>query len=113
MYRARAQSEAQMAITYILDRQNVNSTIDQLLRKVQVVLEVVFAVLLGVCDVARVADCSFNDSSGLLGSIDSQSHVLNVIERIENSEDIKSILDSSSGELCEGVEYQFNCDSIS
>lgn len=42
---------------------------------------------------------SFDDTTGLLGRVDTESHIVNVVERVEDAEDVKTVLDSASGEL--------------
>jgi hypothetical protein len=94
----------------------MDSTVDELLGKVEVVLERVLLVL-GVGKVTGVAlrrrasvgvggsetrgthDRSFDNTSSLLRGVDTETHVLDVVEGVEYTEDIETVLDSFGGEL--------------
>lgn len=99
---------------YIFDGEDVDSTVNKLLSKVEVVCEVVFARVLA-SDISSVTleikegrqkrnerngaykthDSSFDNSTSLLGSVDSKAHVLDVVKRIKDTEDIESVFDGS------------------
>lgn len=66
--------------SHIFDTENVDSLLHELVDEVEVVLEGVLR-LLGVGEITRVADGSFDDSSSLLGGVDTELHVLDVVER--------------------------------
>lgn len=91
---------------HVLDGQDVDSTVDELLGKVEVVLEVVLGVALGVGNISRVANSGLDNSSCLLGCIDTESHVLNVVEGIKHSENVESILNCLGRELAVKVYHQ-------
>lgn len=87
---------------HVLDGEDVDALLDELVDEVEVVLERVFG-LLGVGQVTRVADGSLDDSAGLLGSVDTELHVLDKVERVEDSEDVETGLDRPLAELVDGV----------
>ena len=124
----RSSSSGLEETSHILNSEHVNSLLDELVDQVEVVLEGVLG-LLGVGEISRVADGSLDDSSGLLGSVDTELHVLDVVEgarkgkkkrkrgaskgegaaeretrnSLEHPEDIESVLDGSLGELVDSV----------
>ena len=92
---------------------------DELIDEVQVVLECVLG-LLGVSDIARVTDGCLDDTAGPFRRIDTKPHlwrdmsstwkerdavayVFNVVQRIEDPEDIQTVLDSLFREIVDGV----------
>ena len=87
---------------HVLDGQDVDSLSDELVDKVEVVLQRVFG-LLGVGDITGVAHNGLDDTSSLLGSIDSKLHVFNVVERVEHSENVESVFNSFLAEVVDGV----------
>lgn len=87
---------------HILDTEDVDALLDELGNEVQVVLEGVFG-LLGAGDIPAVAHDGLDDTTCLLSSVDTQLHVLEVVQRVEDTEDVETILDSLLGELVDGV----------
>lgn len=73
--------------SHILNGKNVDALIHKLADKVQVVLKVVLAAS-GVRDISGVADDGLNDTAGRSDSVNSKTHVLKVVERVEDTEDI-------------------------
>jgi hypothetical protein len=65
---------------HVLDTEDVNALLDELVGEVEVILERVLG-LLGVGEITRVANGGLDDTSGLLGGIDTKLHVLDVVER--------------------------------
>jgi hypothetical protein len=60
--------------SHILDTKNVNTLGNELVDKVKVVLEGILG-LLGVGNITAVADYSFANTTGFLGSVDTQFHL--------------------------------------
>ena len=59
---------------HILDTENMNTLGDKLVDEVKVVLESVLG-LLGVGDITGVADNGFDNTTGLLSSVDTEFHL--------------------------------------
>ena len=73
---------------HVLDREDMRTGVDDLLRQAQVVVEGV-ELLVGVREVARVAHRDLGDRAiGLEHRVDGGSHLLDVVERVEDSEDV-------------------------
>ena len=80
----------------------MNTFRDELVDEVHVVLQRVLG-LLGVRDIAAVADDGLDDTTRLLRGIDTETQVLDVVERIEDTEDVETVLHSLLGEIVDGV----------
>lgn len=87
---------------HVLDGQDVDSLCNKLIDKVEVVLQVVLG-LLGVGNVSGVTDDGLDDTSSLLGGIDSELHVVDIVERVEYSEDVESVLDGLFAKVVDGI----------
>jgi hypothetical protein len=87
--------------SHVLDSENVSSHLNDLVGKVEVVLEVVL--LLGVQHVTRVTDGSLNNSSSLLDGADTDSKLLNIVKSVEDTENINSVLLGLLDEVVDGV----------
>ena len=83
--------------SHILDTQYVSSISDQLIRKFDVVIQVVLVPLLH-STVARVANRSLNNTSWLSSSFHSKDKIWQVVETVKNSENVHSVV---VGELAE------------
>ena len=64
---------------HILDAKDMDTLFDQFVREVEVVLQGVFCAL-RVSYIAGVADCAFDDTTGLLGCVDTELEVIEVVE---------------------------------
>lgn len=60
--------------SHVLDTENVDTLLHELVNEVEVVLQGVLG-LLGAGDITTVADDGFNNTAGLLGSVDSKFHL--------------------------------------
>jgi hypothetical protein len=87
---------------HVLDAEHVDALVHELVDKLQVVLEGVLG-LVRVRDVAGVADDGLADTARLLRSIDTELQVLDVVERVEDTEDVETVLDSLLGEVVDRV----------
>ena len=65
---------------HILDTEDMDTLFDELVDEVEVVLQGVLCPL-WVCDVTGIADCAFDDTTGLLGCIDTEFEVIEIVER--------------------------------
>lgn len=80
----------------------MDTFLDQLVNQVEVVVQGVLG-LLGVGDVTRVTDSTFNNTTCLLGGVDTELHVFDIVQRIEHSENVQTVLDGLLGEVVNGV----------
>lgn len=80
----------------------MNSALHKLVCKIEIVLKGVFG-LFRIGDISSVAHGSFDYSAGLLGSVDTELHVFDVVEGVEDSEDVKTILHGLLAELVDGI----------
>lgn len=87
---------------HILDTKDVDTFLDERIGEVEVVLKGVLG-LLGVGNVTRVTDSAFNDTTGLLSGIDTNLQVFKVVERVEDSENVETSLNSLLGEVVDGI----------
>ena len=88
---------------HVLDRQHVRAGVDDLLGQPQVVVERV-ELLAGVGEVAGVAERDLGDRrAGLAHRVDRRPHLLDVVERVEDPEDVdaggRGLLDEGVGDL--------------
>ena len=72
---------------HVLDGQDVDAVLDKLLGEINVVIQRVLR-LLGVRDVARVADGRLHDAVRLAHRIDAELEVIEVVERVEDAENV-------------------------
>ena len=84
--------------SHILDVEDVDAEVDELTDGLEVVVDGVLG-LVGVSAVAGVADGGLNDTAGGTDAVDAESHVLDVVEGVEDSEDIHAVLDGELAEL--------------
>lgn len=87
---------------HVLDTEDVDAFLDERVGEVEVVLKSVLS-LLGVGNVTRVTDSTLNDTTGLLSGIDTDLQVLKIVERVENSENVETGLNSFPGEVVNGI----------
>jgi len=90
--------------SHVLDGQHVNIQSDKLFDEFKVVLQVVHSIV-RVANISRVANGSFSNTSGGSDGINTELHVLNIVDRIEDTEHIHT---SILGELAELVHYGTN-----
>jgi hypothetical protein len=88
--------------SHVLDAEHVDALVHELVDELQVVLEGVLG-LVRVRDVAGVADNGLADTTRLLRGIDTELQVLDVVERVEDTEDVETVLDSLLGEVVDRV----------
>lgn len=87
---------------HVLDTEDVDAFLDERVGEVEVVLKSVLS-LLGVGNVTRVTDSTLNNTTGLLGGIDTDLQVLKVVERVEDSENVETGLNSLPREIVDGI----------
>lgn len=87
---------------HILDTKNVDTFLDERVGELEVVLKGVLG-LLGVGNVTRITDSAFNDTTSLLSGIDTNLQVFKVVERVKDSENIETGLNSLLGEVIDGI----------
>jgi len=87
---------------HVLDTQDVDPLSNELIRKIEVVLQGIFGPF-RVGDVSRVTDCTFDYTACLLRSVDTELEVLKVIERVEYTENIQTSFYSFFGEFVYGI----------
>ena len=75
---------------HVLDRDRVDAEGGELVRVVDEVLQVILR-LRRVGDVARVADRPLDEAAGGARGVDAHLHVLDVVERIEDAEDVDAL----------------------
>ena len=113
---------------HVFDTEDMNALLHELLHKVEIVLQRVLR-LLRRRDVAGVAHDGLADTTSLLGRIDTklhlsgdiieqavrrrtilrETHVLKVVQGVEDTEDIESILHGLLREVVDGVVPGDNC----
>lgn len=76
--------------SHILDTQNIDVKLDQLVNQVNVVFEVVL--LVGVQHVSRNAHSTLGNTTSLLNSLDTDLELVDIVQGIENTEDINTVL---------------------
>lgn len=89
---------------HILDTQDVDVESDEPVDKVKVVLEVVL--LLGVEHVTTVADGGLNDATSLVNGLDTNLKLVNIVQGIEHSENIDTVLLSLVNKVVDGIVRQ-------
>lgn len=87
--------------SHILDTKDVDAELNNLVDEREVVLQVVL--LLGVQHVARVADGALNDTSSLLGRIDTESKLVDVVQGIKDTENVDTVLLGVLAEVVDGI----------
>ena len=87
---------------HILDGKRVSAKINELLGKIEVVVKSVLA-LVGVGNITGVGHGGLNKTTGSGSSLDTELHVLNVVEGIEDTEDVNTGLVGLLAELVDDV----------
>mmetsp|Transcript_42058 Transcript_42058/g.80439 ORF Transcript_42058/g.80439 Transcript_42058/m.80439 type:complete len:782 (-) Transcript_42058:261-2606(-) len=87
---------------HVLDGQEVNVARHQLLRKVEVVVDGVLG-LVGVGQVAGVADGGLHHAPGLMHRLDTELEILHVVQRVKHTEDVDAAVLSLLDKLLDDV----------
>lgn len=89
---------------HILDAENVDVELDKLFDKVEVVLEVVL--LLGVEHVTAEADGTLDNTTSLVNGLDTDLELVNVVQSIENTEDVNTVLLGLIDKVINGIVWK-------
>lgn len=87
---------------HVLDTKNVDTLADKLVGQVEVVVEGILGSL-GVGNISRVTNGTLDDTTGLLGGVDTELQIVKVVERVENSENVETRLHRLLRELVDRV----------
>ncbi len=87
--------------SHILDTKNMNVEVHELVDKFEVVLEVVL--LVGVEHVTAEADGTFNNTTSLVDSLDTNLELVNVVQGVKDTENIDTVLLGLLDELVDGI----------